>query len=292
MSRSFAVLFVVVSALIVPRQVVAQGADASEIHGVVRDVSGSATPGVTVRVVSDVAGTTREAVTDADGTYVIRAVPTGGYRLEATLDGFETATRRGSLAVGQQAAIDVVLSPARLSSDVVVTARRVEETAQEVPIPLSVVSGELVDERRRLQRQPPQGTDSDGPVLLDEPAQLVDQHPRHRRSVRPDERRHRTRRRPVHRRRVLRASGSGDARLPRRRTDRSAARSAGHAVRQEHHGRRDQRHDPQAELHAGDRPRAESRRRWGSCRPRHRCRAAVQERRRPAVVLRHTARRV
>ena len=108
------------------------------------------------------------------------------------------------------------------------------------------VSGELVDERRRLQRQPPEGADPDRPVLLDQSAQLGDQHPRPRRAVRADQRRHRAGRRPLHRRRLLRAARRGDARLPRRRADRSAARPAGHALRQEHHRRRDQRHDAQA----------------------------------------------
>ena len=38
----------------------------------------------------------------------------------------------------------MTLSPARFTQSVVVTARRVEEVAQEVPIPVSVVSGDLV----------------------------------------------------------------------------------------------------------------------------------------------------
>ena len=64
---------------------------------------------------------------------------------EVTLDGFETAVRRPRIDAGQMATIDVTLGPARFSEGVVVTARRIEETAQEVPIPLSVVSGNLVD---------------------------------------------------------------------------------------------------------------------------------------------------
>ena len=64
--------------------------------------------------------------------------------METALDGFETVVRRIVLEVGQTAAIDVTLTPARITQAVVVTARRVEEAAQEVPIPLSVVSGDLV----------------------------------------------------------------------------------------------------------------------------------------------------
>src|SRR4029079_3634070 len=51
--------------------------------------------------------------------------------------------RQTVLAVDQAASIDVTLTPAKLTEAVVVTARRVEEIAQEVPIPLSVVDGKL-----------------------------------------------------------------------------------------------------------------------------------------------------
>src|SRR5262249_7237239 len=60
-----------------------------------------------------------------------------------TLDGFETFTRRIVIDLGQALAVDVTLMPARLTEAVVVTARRIEETVQEVPIPVSVVSGDL-----------------------------------------------------------------------------------------------------------------------------------------------------
>ena len=61
-----------------------------------------------------------------------------------SLDGFETAVRRSCSTDGQTATSDVTLNPARFSQSVVVTARRVEEVAQEVPIPVSVVRGDLV----------------------------------------------------------------------------------------------------------------------------------------------------
>ena len=48
------------------------------------------------------------------------------------------------LETGQTAAIEVTLTPARFTEGVVVTARRVEEAAQDVPIPVSVVDGGLV----------------------------------------------------------------------------------------------------------------------------------------------------
>ena len=161
-----------------------------------------------------------------------------------------------------------------------------------MPIPVSVVSGNLVADAGAFNVNRSEGNDSDGAVLFDQSAQLGDQHPRPRRAVRPDQRRHRAGRRPLHRRRLLRASGVGDARLPRRRAGRSAARPAGHAVRQEHHRRRHQRHHPQAQLHAGNRRRAQLRQ--PRIRPGqgvgHRARSSTDSRR-AAVVLGHPARR-
>ena len=52
--------------------------------------------------------------------------------------------RRVVLEAGQTATIDAILIPARFTQSVVVTARRVEEVAQEVPIPVSVVRGDLI----------------------------------------------------------------------------------------------------------------------------------------------------
>ena len=115
------------------------------ITGTVRDASGGAIPGATVRIVNTGTRGTVEAVSDEQGAYRTGALVPGTYRLDITLSGFETAVREVGLADGQTAAIELTLVPARLSEGVVVTARRVEEAAQDVPIPLSVVNRNLVE---------------------------------------------------------------------------------------------------------------------------------------------------
>src|SRR5262245_55458955 len=114
------------------------------VSGLIRDSLGGAIPGATVRVVHEASGTAVEAVSDGQGVYRAEALVPGQYRVEAALDGFETATRQVLLGAGQTAAVDITLAPARINEGVVVTARRVEEAVQEVPIPVSVLSGELV----------------------------------------------------------------------------------------------------------------------------------------------------
>jgi iron complex outermembrane recepter protein len=140
--RVFSFAAVLVAALM-PAVGLAQ--TAGTVAGVVRDSLGGAIPGATVRVVNEATGVAQEAVSDAEGRYRVDDLVPGPYRVEATLDGFESGVNRGALDGRQAASIDLTLMPARLTEGVVVTARRVEEAVQEVPIPVSVLTGELVE---------------------------------------------------------------------------------------------------------------------------------------------------
>ena len=117
------------------------------ITGTVRDTSGAEIPGATVRVLHNdrpERAQASETVTDAQGGFTVSDLAPGPYRIEAGLDGFETASNQVSVAAGQTTRSDAVLSLAHFSQTVVVTARRREEAVQEVPIPVSVVRGDLV----------------------------------------------------------------------------------------------------------------------------------------------------
>jgi iron complex outermembrane recepter protein len=113
------------------------------IEGVVRDSSGAAIPGVVVRLSGEAAADV-EVVTDGQGAYHVTALAPGEYRVETMLDGFEPAVQVVRLSQGQSVEVDVTLTAARFTQGVIVTARRVEEVAQEVPIPVSVIDGNLV----------------------------------------------------------------------------------------------------------------------------------------------------
>ena len=114
------------------------------ITGVVKDESGGAVPGAAIKVVNEGTGAAVDVFSNEQGSYEVTGLVPGQYRVEAALDGFETVSQRIALEAGQTAAIAITLFPARFTEGVMVTARRVEEVAQEVPIPVSVVSGELV----------------------------------------------------------------------------------------------------------------------------------------------------
>ena len=140
-------VFVVVGftlAVVLPRAADAQSVAAS-VTGTVRDASGATIPGASVRVVNESTRRAIETVSDAQGGYTAGELVPGPYRIEVALDGFEPAVQQVALSSGQTVALALTLTPARLTEGVVVTARRVEEVAQEVPIPLSVVDRNLVE---------------------------------------------------------------------------------------------------------------------------------------------------
>jgi len=146
-SAVFITAFIVTVGRTAPASLLAQagtGTAASAITGVVRDSSGGAIPGATVRVINEATNVAVEAISDGQGAYRVAALLPGQYRIETSLDGFEAAISKVSLDTSQTLAIDITMSPSRVTEAVVVTARRIEEAAQEVPIPVSVISGNLI----------------------------------------------------------------------------------------------------------------------------------------------------
>lgn len=141
MFRTYSAI-VVALALLLP--VAAAQSGSTTIGGLVKDESGAVIPGASIRIVNEDTGVAQDLFSDEQGSYRASDLVPGRYRLEAALDGFETVVNQVVLEAGQTVASDVTLRPARFSQSVVVTARRTEEVAQEVPIPVSVVRGDLV----------------------------------------------------------------------------------------------------------------------------------------------------
>jgi len=118
LSCSLRKLVLAIVLLLMP--VVAFGQEAA-VSGTVTDATGGVLPGVVVRAVNEATGNSFEAVTDIAGGYrmVIRI---GNYRLTAELAGFAPFQRSGlQLQVGQQAVVNLQMSPATLQETVTVT---------------------------------------------------------------------------------------------------------------------------------------------------------------------------
>jgi hypothetical protein len=105
----------------------------AEISGVVTDGSGAVLPGVTVTARNTGTGFERIALTTDKGRYSLLSLPTGPYKVTASLSGFSTATREGfTLSLNQTVVIDFQLAPAAVEQSVTVNG--------EVPL-ISTTSG-------------------------------------------------------------------------------------------------------------------------------------------------------
>ena len=111
------VRFVVVAMLAIPLVASAQEAT---LTGVVRDTTGGVLPGVTVTSVHEASGNSVFVVTDVGGAFRI-PLRIGAHRVTVELTGFASVARTLSLLVGQQAVLDLQLSPAGVQESVTVT---------------------------------------------------------------------------------------------------------------------------------------------------------------------------
>ncbi|HEX6177669.1 MAG TPA: TonB-dependent receptor, partial [Thermoanaerobaculia bacterium] len=114
----------ILSFLLVPTLLFAQSqATTGVIEGTVTDASGGVLPGVTVTVRNTATNYEQVLVTDSAGRFRGVLLPLGPYEVKATLEGFATQVLKGiDLGVGQTRIVDVKMSQAAVSEELVVTA--------------------------------------------------------------------------------------------------------------------------------------------------------------------------
>ncbi len=116
------------------------------VTGTIEERNGASAAGVPVRVSNVATAAKFDAITDEAGVFHLEALPLGSYTAVVELQGshlnfkFDVAQTGQPLDVGTH-----VMKIASVQEQVTVTARRVEEEAQDVPIALSVVGGALID---------------------------------------------------------------------------------------------------------------------------------------------------
>jgi len=96
--------------------------DRASVTGTVKDTSESVVPGVTITVRNVATNVATQAVTDAQGAYLVSALIPGAYVVEAELTGFRKSSRKVDLDVGQRARVDFSLSLGAVAENVTVEA--------------------------------------------------------------------------------------------------------------------------------------------------------------------------
>lgn len=143
-------LLVVVSALAaaslaVPTRSFAQ-TERGSITGVVADSTKGALPGVTVKVINTATNVATNLVSSDSGTYTAANLPPGVYKVEATLEGFKSASVDGvRVTAGGSARVDVNMEIGSMAESVNVVAESTSVQTDNAKVSTNV-SNEMIDE--------------------------------------------------------------------------------------------------------------------------------------------------
>ena len=116
------------------------------ITGVVMDSSKAAVPGVSIKVINTATNTETNIVSSETGSYSATNLPPGTYKIEATLQGFQTSNVEGIIVnAGTTARIDVSLNLGSVTESVNVVAENQTVSTEDAKV-ATTVSNRLIDE--------------------------------------------------------------------------------------------------------------------------------------------------
>jgi hypothetical protein len=121
-------------------------AQTAQINGTIKDSTGLAVPGATIKATQTATGVVRTAESGAQGEYVLPNLPVGPYLLEVTKEGFSKFAQTGIvLQVNTSPTIDIDMKVGAVSEQVTVEAgaAQVETTSNTV--------GQVVDNQRIME---------------------------------------------------------------------------------------------------------------------------------------------
>ncbi len=102
----------------------ATGTTTADLRGLVTDEAGAALPGATISATNQDTGFSRQATSDAGGSFVIRLLSPGLYRVSASLPGLRAAdVPNVRLSVGTTTTLELRLEPSAVAEAVTVTAK-------------------------------------------------------------------------------------------------------------------------------------------------------------------------
>jgi hypothetical protein len=120
--QRFFLLVLIVSFLLTPTRLVAQGETTSAILGQITDATGAGIPGATVIVTNNETGLKRTCLTDSSGRFDFPQLRPGIYAVKVGAPGFEPNVSDGVVAhLGQKQAVDFVLRVAQSHQMIEVT---------------------------------------------------------------------------------------------------------------------------------------------------------------------------
>jgi hypothetical protein len=138
-------LGVLIVALALPLASRAQ--DTGYISGTVTDKSGAAIVGADVVATTAGGGLTRSTATNADGAYVLAALPGGTYNLSVSAKGFQKYTAQNVvLEVAEKARIDIQLTVGAINEEIFVSGESVAQVETQTSELSGTVTGKQIDQ--------------------------------------------------------------------------------------------------------------------------------------------------
>ena len=117
------------------------------VQGTVTDAVNLPLAGVQVSVTGDQG--VKSTVTDEKGFYMIPGLAPGTYKLTASLQTFVPREASGiELEADQTRTLDITLEPMTFSNEVVVTSQKRTETLLKIPMSITALSGETLEQQR------------------------------------------------------------------------------------------------------------------------------------------------
>ena len=115
------------------------------ISGEITSKSGDKLSGANIKILNSNLGT----VTDADGKYQFKKVPLGSIILEISTVGYSTKTQKITTKSNQSQAFNIVLTESNAQlEEVVVSAEKVEQNVQKLPMAVSVITAKQASDYR------------------------------------------------------------------------------------------------------------------------------------------------
>jgi outer membrane cobalamin receptor len=134
-----------VSLLFVPVNPTSTFAQNATITGVVSDQTGAVIAGAKVSATNSRTRQTREAVTDAQGTFTLANLAAGSYTVVASAHDFQSVSRQIRISAGETATADFQLSVQRAGEEMKVSAAaRYERSGVDLPVSATVIPREEV----------------------------------------------------------------------------------------------------------------------------------------------------
>ncbi|HEX6973120.1 MAG TPA: TonB-dependent receptor, partial [Vicinamibacterales bacterium] len=120
---------------------------AASVRGTVTDATGGVIAGAAIRLEPASGGAARTTATGGDGRFAFEEVAGGTYLLTVTATGLATHVGAVDVIDRQSSAADVVLAPAGVREEVLVTATRVATPASSIPNTVTIVGRDAIERR-------------------------------------------------------------------------------------------------------------------------------------------------